>query len=88
VDGDVASARRGERECLTAEGRSSLPVYDRDLLRPGYAFAGPALVDSPTTTVLVPSGFDAEMDEHLNLVLRLRSASRTDPAGRAARVAG
>ncbi len=69
-------ARREPRECLIETGPQLLEVYDRSLLRPGHSFAGPALVDSPTTTVLVPEAFDAEVDQHLNLVLTLRTSKR------------
>jgi N-methylhydantoinase A len=37
-------------------------VFDADLLEPGHEFAGPSLVDGPSTTVLVPDGFSCRVD--------------------------
>jgi len=74
-NGDAASARSGSRECTMVDGRRSIPDYDRSLLLSGHRFSGPALIDSATTTVLVPTAFDAEIDEHLNIVLRTRARS-------------
>jgi N-methylhydantoinase A len=75
VGGEPDHARRGHRGCFTAEGRVDVPAYDRGKLQPGIAFDGPALVDSETTTVLVPESFTATVDERLNLVLRRRGSS-------------
>jgi N-methylhydantoinase A len=68
---DPGEARRGSRSCVTASGPVDFPVYDRDLLRPATRFHGPALIDSTTTTVLVPEGFAAEVDQYLNIVVRM-----------------
>src|SRR5262249_36589202 len=53
-DEGLSAARKGERSCLLGGIRRDLPVYDRELLRTGHAFDGPALVDSSTSTVFVP----------------------------------
>jgi len=47
-----------------------VPVYDAERLAPGQAIVGPALVDDPTTTVLVLEGFECTVDAQRNLVLR------------------
>jgi len=63
---------RGARACLFGGGakRVDTPVYDWAQLRPGHALQGPALVDDPTTTVLVPPGATCSVDPQRNLVLR------------------
>jgi N-methylhydantoinase A len=33
-----------------------VPVYSLDMLQPGHAFAGPAIVEAETTTVIVGDG--------------------------------
>jgi N-methylhydantoinase A len=76
---DLEMAVRRERRCLTPAGELCHVVYDRDLLRPGHRFAGPALVDGPTTTVLVPATYAAEVDEHLSIILTRRGARPTAP---------
>ncbi len=67
----VETARRGSRSCLFQGGslRVDTPVYDWDRMEPGHKVAGPALVDDKTTTVLVPPGFNCEVDPYRNLVL-------------------
>lgn len=72
---EIETARRGERRCLFADGPREVPVFDGDRLRPGHVVEGPALVDDPTTTVLVLDGFTCEVDPYRNLVLRSRSAA-------------
>lgn len=46
-----------------------VPGYDFERLRPGNAIPGPAIVWTPITTLVVPPGQTARLDEHRNLVL-------------------
>jgi N-methylhydantoinase A len=46
-----------------------VPGYDFDGLRPGNAVPGPAIVWTPITTLVIPPGQTARLDEHRNLVL-------------------
>jgi N-methylhydantoinase A len=75
----LAEAQSGERSCRIAGARRDVPVYSRDLLEDGHAFAGPALVDSAASTVLVPEGFEASVDAAANLRLRLGGADLPEP---------
>jgi N-methylhydantoinase A/acetophenone carboxylase len=59
-DADPAGARKGER---TVRGAANL-VYDRDLLQPGHAIDGPALVEAVDTTIVIPSGMRITVDEY------------------------
>jgi N-methylhydantoinase A len=52
-----------------APGEVSCPVYDRALLGPGHAFAGPAVVEQFDSTVVVPPGMRCRVDPRLNLIL-------------------
>ncbi|MGQ0804385.1 MAG: hydantoinase/oxoprolinase family protein [Actinomycetota bacterium] len=72
----VEEARRGRRRCIFDEGELDLPVYDGDLLDAGHIIDGPALIDDPTTTVLVLEGFTCEVDPQRNLVLRAQHTER------------
>jgi N-methylhydantoinase A len=76
---DVHGALRGTRSCLFDDGWKDTPAYDADLLRPGAVLEGPALVDDPTTTVVVPDGFTCGVDRHRNLILRARELTSTAP---------
>jgi N-methylhydantoinase A len=52
-----------------SDGPSDTPVYLRDDLPAGFAFEGPAIVDQFDSTVVVPPGWRAEVDEWLNIRL-------------------
>ncbi len=50
------------------------PVYEQDDVRAGQAIAGPAIVESPSTTLAVPPGRMAELDRHR--IFHLRDAAK------------
>jgi N-methylhydantoinase A len=52
----------------------SVPVYDRDRLRPAHVFAGPAIVRQLDATTLLTPGWHARVDRYLNLILEARGA--------------
>jgi len=45
-------------------------VFDRDALGRGARLTGPAIVEQPDTTVLVPAEHYGEVDRYGNLLLR------------------
>jgi N-methylhydantoinase A len=45
------------------------PVYERDRLRAGNKFDGPAIVEQMDATTFVPGGMTAQVDAWLNLIL-------------------
>jgi N-methylhydantoinase A len=47
-------------------------VYDRARLRWGASFSGPAIVEQWDSTTVVPPGAAVDVDEYLNLVIRVR----------------
>jgi N-methylhydantoinase A len=50
--------------------RVNAHVYEREALGRGARLAGPAIVEQPDTTVLIPDGYGAEVDRFGNLLLR------------------
>jgi N-methylhydantoinase A len=66
----------GQREVVVAGEASPVPadVYDRDALKEGFAFTGPAIVEQSDTTTLVEPGWSAIVDAAGNLVLTLQGA--------------
>ena len=50
-------------------GRCDAPVYARAALKPGNAFAGPALVEQYDSCTLVAPGWLARIDPHGNIVM-------------------
>jgi N-methylhydantoinase A/oxoprolinase/acetone carboxylase beta subunit len=55
----------GERE-----GFVDTPVYRRSSLSPGHVIDGPAIVEEPTSSVVVPPKWTASVDQRLNLIIR------------------
>ncbi|MBI4318829.1 MAG: hydantoinase/oxoprolinase family protein [Chloroflexi bacterium] len=48
---------------------AATPIYERDLLKPGNKLAGPAIIEAPLTTIVVPPNFRVEIDQCLNTIL-------------------
>ena len=46
-----------------------LVVLDREALLPGNAVAGPAVIESPTSTLVVHPGQQASVDPYRNVIL-------------------
>jgi len=57
------TTQRGERR-IWLRGWTSVPVFDLDALAPGQAVAGPAIVESAMTTVLLRPGDRARTTPH------------------------
>jgi N-methylhydantoinase A len=51
-------------------GWQETPIYDYQQLAAGHGFEGPAIVEAPTTTVVVAQGNQAMLDELGNIVIR------------------
>ncbi|GAA3546159.1 hydantoinase/oxoprolinase family protein [Amycolatopsis ultiminotia] len=69
---DPVDACHGSRPvCLdTVAGFLDTPVYDYRELRAGHVLTGPAIVEVPTTTVVVPGGSTGTVDYLGNLTIR------------------
>jgi N-methylhydantoinase A len=70
----AGNAEKGAREAyLPSTGRmESVPVYDGDRLATGQRLSGPVIVEESTTTVVVPEGFELELDTSGSFVLEAR----------------
>ena len=66
---DITQASRAP-VYFTADGPMSVPVVKRDALVEGCTFRGPALIVQYDSTVLMPPGWDAEVDQWQNLQLK------------------
>jgi N-methylhydantoinase A len=69
---DSSHARKGVRSAyftLPDRGFRDTAIYDYDLLQPDNMIAGPAIIETPFTTVVVPGHVTAELDEYRNIIL-------------------
>ena len=66
---DAGAARLEDAEVVFREGSLLTTLYDRDLLRHGNRIAGPALLLQLDTTIVVPPGWQGEVDGFGNLIL-------------------
>ncbi len=68
---DPVEAQVGERSvCIDARvGYVDTPIYDYRLLRSGHVITGPAIVEVPTTTVVVPGEMSGTVDHLGNLTI-------------------
>lgn len=69
---DVLVAQKGVRSVFMGDGTRDVPVYDRGKLAYGHGFTGPALVESPHTTIYVSPGWRLTIDAYNNAVLEGR----------------
>lgn len=60
---DAAAARTDVRPAWFADGWADTPRFAWPLLRPGNVVSGPAIIEHPTTTLVVPPGRSARVDE-------------------------
>ena len=68
----LGDAQKGTRTVDYAlEGAHEAAIYDGLGLEPGMAFAGPAIVEDPGTTVVVHPGNRAEVDSFGNIRIRI-----------------
>ncbi len=72
VGEDASGAVKGTRPAYftgTDAGWRDTTVYDYERLKPGNLVHGPAIIETPFTTIVVPGARHAEVDEYLNVVL-------------------
>jgi N-methylhydantoinase A len=70
----IAAAKKGKRKIFfTRPERRFIDtdIYDYSLLGPGARVKGPAVIELPFTTTLVPPDFKVTVDEYLNIIMEL-----------------
>lgn len=67
--GEADIAFKGMRPVWSASGRADMPVCDGARLSAGYEIVGPALIDHPTTTILIAEGWHGRVDEIGNIIM-------------------
>ena len=71
---DSSAARTGRRDVFVdaRNGLAPADIYDFDRIEPGNVVAGPAVIHTPITTIVVQDRQSARMDEFRNMVIELR----------------
>jgi N-methylhydantoinase A len=67
--GAAARARLGTRSAWFDGKWVRTPVYDGLQLQNGHEIKGPAIVQQPTTTIIVPTDFDLKVDDFNNYLM-------------------
>ena len=57
-------AAKASRQVWWGEGWAATPIFEQSDLRAGNVIAGPAIVESPADTLVVPPGRRARLDQH------------------------
>jgi N-methylhydantoinase A/oxoprolinase/acetone carboxylase beta subunit len=75
--GTSPAGPKEERPAFSARRRRTVPfaVYDRSELRPGTAFAGPAIVEEPSSTTVLDVDGRLEVDAYGSLVITVGGES-------------
>ena len=67
---DPSSAFKGRRKVFFDHDFFDTAVYEMTRLNHGNAVIGPAIIEGTDTTLVLPQGFKASVDEYLNMVLK------------------
>jgi N-methylhydantoinase A len=73
VDRNGAHAVLGSRKVYFNGSFQETHVYDRERLRPGDTFAGPAIVSEYSSATILPPGDVLRVDELRNLVIEVHA---------------
>ena len=68
-DADASAAFSDEHQVWFGGAQHATRIYDRARLRPGMAFAGPAIVTEFDSTTVVLPGYSATVDVNFNLLI-------------------
>ena len=64
----IADAIKSKRKVdFDEDGIHESNIYDFDKLEPGMTFKGPAVIEDPSTTIVVLPNQNCKLDEYLNL---------------------
>ena len=66
---DASAAMLGRKQVWFKQETQLTTLYDREKLRPGHQFGGPAIVFQYDTTLVIPPGWETAVDSYHNLIL-------------------
>lgn len=73
-EGDVKKALKGTRKVFFTEADNFIEtaVYERGNFSVGDSFDGPAIVEQPDSTTVIPPGTHCTVDEYGNLIVKIK----------------
>jgi len=71
--GDTSRALKRTRICYFDGKYIKTPIYDSEKLRAGDVINGPAIIEVPTTTAVIPRKFQCRVDDYNNYIVTRRS---------------
>ena len=66
---DASHARKGYRQVYFDGGFIKTPVYEGLNLENGNELVGPAIIEQPNTTLVIPNGYRMVCDPYSNYIL-------------------
>jgi len=69
---DASAALKRKRICRVGGRDAEVPVYDGTRLLSGNVIRGPAIVEEPATTIVIPERYGARVDDYKNYLLHRR----------------
>ncbi len=75
---DASKALKNNRQVFFDDGFINTPVYDGLTLRHGNMIFGPAIVEEPTTTIVVPPGYNLACDPYDNYLIYAKNRKLDD----------
>ncbi|MCR8548196.1 hydantoinase B/oxoprolinase family protein [Salipiger sp. P9] len=79
-DGAAGPALKGTRQAYFDEGFVETRIYDRKALRGGDRFEGPAIIEEPESTTIVPPGDEVFIDGAGNICITIGAAAKARTA--------
>jgi N-methylhydantoinase A len=70
---DPSRALKRTRKCLFNGKSVETPVYDSEKLKAGNIIRGPAIIEVPTTTAVIPYNYQCRVDDYNNYIITRRS---------------
>lgn len=70
---DSSKALKRTRKCMFDGIFVETPVYDSEKLKSGNIILGPAIIEVPTTTAVIPQNYQCKVDEYNNYIIARRA---------------
>ena len=69
---NASRALKRKRSCYFENKYLETPVYDSEKLKAGNIIKGPAIIEVPTTTAVIPSNYQCKVDDYGNYIITRR----------------